>query len=319
MAEIVVIAGSDVSKEWLDVALWPKTGELRVGRDAAGFKALAVWLRQHRVKRIGLEASGGYEIAVMDALTKSGFEVVRLNAHRVRLFARATGRLAKNDRVDARAVAQATAILVEQAPEKRRRDLDPLIEHLSMRRQLREWMTDCLNRLEHLKDKALRRSLERQRARFAKELAAVDKRLAVLIEQDEDTASLSTRLRTVPGVGPVLAHTLIALLPELGTLSRRAIAALVGVAPFDDQSGKRSKERHIKGGRFAVRDVLYMAALTAMKRNAKIAAFATRLGGKKPKVIIVACMRKLLVILNAMLRDGTDFRAAWAAEPSATG
>jgi transposase len=308
MAQMIVIAGIDVSKEWLDVALWPKKEILRVARDAGGYAELAAWLRRHKVMRAGLEASGGYEIEVMDALSDKGFEAVRLNPYRVRMFAKAKGRLAKNDRADARCLAEATAVLSGQAPAGRRRDLDPLVEHLSYRRQLREWMTDCLNRLEHLRDKTLRGRLERERARFATQLAALDKKLASLIGEHADFSGLARRLRTAPGVGPVLAQTLIAALPELGTLSRRAIACLVGVAPFDHDSGRKSGERHIKGGRAAVREVLYMAALVAMRRNPKIAAFAEQLAGKKPKVVIVACMRKLLLMLNAMLRDGADFK-----------
>ena len=140
----------------------------------------------------------------------------------------------------------------------------------------------------------MRRKLEQRQAALHKELAAFDIELARRVAEHDDWHDLAQRLRSVPGVGPVLAQTLIALLPELGTLSRRVIASLVGVAPFDDDSGKRAGERHIKGGREVVREVLYMAALAAKRYNPLIAAFAKRLAGKKPKVIIVACMRKLL-------------------------
>jgi transposase len=308
MAQMVLIAGIDVSKEWLDVALWPKKAELRVRRNRDGYAELAGWLRQHEVTRIGLEASGGYEIEVIDALDDISFEVVRLNAQRVRMFAKAKGRLAKNDRVDARTVAQATAILVEQVPGKRRRDLDPLIEHLTYRSRLNDWKTDCVNQLEHLTDKALRARIDARQTALSKEIAELDKLIAALIKQRQDWSALAKRLRTVPGVGPVLAATLIAFLPELGRLSRRAIAALVGLAPYDHDSGNHSGERHIKGGRVAVRQVLYMAAVVAIRHNPVITAFAERLAGKKPKVIITACMRKLLVTLNAMLRDGSDWQ-----------
>jgi transposase len=259
--------------------------------------------------RVGLEASGGYEIAVIDALQARGFEVVRFNAQRIRLFAKAKGRLAKNDRADARTIAQATAVLPDQAPPQRRRDLDPLVEHLTYRRRLRDWIVDCTNQLEHLTNKALRRKLTQRRAAWQNELAQHDKTLARLVDQHDEWHGLEQRLRAVPGVGPVLAQTLLALLPELGQLSRRAVASLGGLAPFDDDSGRRTGERHIKGGRAVVREALYMATLAAMRCNPVIAAFAKRLTGKKPKVIIVACMRKLLVILNAMLRDGTDWQA----------
>jgi transposase len=313
MAQIVATAGIDVSKQWLDVALWPKQDELcRVSRDAAGLKELAGWLRQRQVVRVGLEASGGYEREVIDALEAQGFEVALLNPLRVRRFAQAKGKLAKNDRVDARTVAQFIALMIDAPQPSRRRDLDRLCEHLTFRRQLREWITDCDNQLEHLHDAKLRRKTEARQLKLQAELAAHDKTLADLVAAHDDWNGLAQRMRTVPGVGPVLSQTLIALLPELGHLSRRAIASLAGVAPFDDDSGSRSGERHIKGGRQAVREVLYMAALSAKRFNPVIAAFAKRLAGKKPKVIIVACMRKLLVILNAMLRDGQDWQARTA-------
>jgi transposase len=311
MAQMVVTAGIDVSKDWLDAALWPIDGNIRVASTPAGYAALGAWLTQHGIERVGLEASGGYEIVVIDALEALGFAVVRFNAQRIRLFAKAKGRLAKNDRADARCIAQATAVLVENAPPPRRRDLDPLVEHLSYRRQLRGWIDDCGNQLEHLRQASLRKRVQLRQAGFERELAMLDTTLAKLVSEHDDWQVLAQRLQTVPGVGPVLTQTLIALLPELGTLSRRAIASLVGVAPYDQDSGKHSGERHIKGGRAAVREVLYMAAMSAKTHNRTIAEFARRLVGKnkKKKVIIVACMRKLLVILNAMLRDGADWQA----------
>jgi transposase len=312
MAQMVVTAGVDVSKLRLDVETWPIREQIGVDRDAAGLATLIAWLTEHGVMRIGLEASGGYERLAIDTLEDAGFEVVLLNALRVRRFAQAKGRLAKNDRVDARIIAQFTAFMVEQAPTPRRRDLDPLAELLTVRRQLKHWSTDCANQLEHVRDAGLRTIIRRRQASFERELAKLDTRLVALLNAHDDWQALARRLRTVPGVGPVVAPTLIALLPELGRLSRRMIASLVGLAPYDDDSGKRHGERHIKGGRATVREALYMAAVVAMKRNPVIAAFAQRLAGKKPKVIITACMRKLLVILNAMLRDGTDWRIAAA-------
>jgi transposase len=307
MAQMVVTAGIDVSKAWLDVALWPTKAELRVERSAAGYDQLEAWLSENGVTRVGLEASGGYEIEVIDALQARGFDVVRFNAQRIRLFAKAAGRLAKNDRADALTIARATLVLLDHEPRQRRRTFDRLVEHLAYRRRLRDWIVDCTNQLEHLKDKLLRRKLMARRCAWQSELIAHDKRLADLVSEHDEWHAVAQRLRAVPGVGPVLAHTLLALLPELGQLSRRAVASLAGVAPFDDDSGKRIGERHIKGGRAVVREALYMAALAAKRHNPVIAAFAKRLAGKKPKVIIVACMRKLLVILNAMLRDGTDW------------
>jgi transposase len=303
-------AGIDVSKHWLDIALWPEaTPALRLDRGQPDcFDKLARWLTEHEVRRVGLEASGGYEIDVMDALQDRGFAVIRFNASRIRSFAKSIGRLAKNDRTDAAVIAQAVAVLPVRQPQARRRSLDPLVELLTYRRRLCDWIVDCANQLEHLKDRTLRRQAERRRASLTSERAQIDAKLAATVADAEPWYELTQRLQTVPGVGPVLATTLLALLPELGRMSRRAIASLVGVAPFDDDSGRRRGERHIHGGRTALRHVLYMASLVAMRSNPVIAAFAKRLAGKKPKVIIVACMRKLLVILNAMLRDGTDWR-----------
>jgi len=309
MAQMVKTAGIDVSKLWLDVAIWPTREEIRVSRDAAGLALLIAWLGEREVARVGLEASGGYEREVVDTLQAAGFEVAVLNALRVRRFAQAKGRLAKNDRVDARTVAQFTAVMLEEVvPPQRRRDLDELVELLTYRRQVKNWCTDCANQLEHLRDRALRKTIAQRLASFERDLAKIDPKLADLIAEHDDWNALARRLRTVPGVGPVVSASLIALLPELGSLSRRAIASLVGLAPFDDDSGNRQGERHIKGGRKTVRDALYMAALSAKHHNPIIAAFAKRLNGKKPKVITTACMRKLLVMLNAMVRDGTDWK-----------
>jgi transposase len=307
MAQMVNTAGIDVSKSWLDAAIWPTRKELRVRYDADGLARLVDWLTEHEVLRVGLEASGGYERQAIDALHAAGFEVARLNALRVRRFAEAKGRLAKNDKADARTIAQFTAMMVEDVPPPRQRELEALAELLSCRRQLQLWITDCTNQLEHLRDGALRKTMIQNKARFERDLAKLDKQIAERIAGHPDWDALARRLRTVPGVGPVVAATLIALLPELGRLSRRAIASLVGVAPFDHDSGSHRGERHIKGGRKHVRAALYMAALSARTHNPAIAAFAQRLAGKEPKVILTACMRKLLVILNAMLRDGTDW------------
>jgi transposase len=314
-----VYAGVDVSKGWVDVALWgtgkARSKALRFDRDGAGLRRLAVYLKSQEVSRVGLEASGGYERAVIDALQAEGLDVRCLNARRVRQFAGAKGRLAKNDRVDALVVAQAVAVLPDEdeGVSARRRDLDPLVERLRYRERLTEWVTDCDNLLEHQREAPLRSRVKRRRAQLTAEIARLDKEIASLVEANEDWSVLERRLRTVKGVGPVLARTLIALLPELGQLSRKRIASLVGVAPMDDDSGRREGQRHIQGGRQAVRDALYMAALSAKRFNPQIATFANRLAGKKPKVIIVACMRKLLVTLNAMIRDGLDWRDAQAA------
>jgi transposase len=311
MAQSVWNAGIDVGKDQLDVVIYSPTAKpprLRVARDCDGLAQLAAWLIEHQVVRVGLEASGGYEREVIDALEDAGLTVARLNPRQVRRFAQAKGRLAKNDRADARSVAEFTAKMLDRDPDRRDRSRDRLIEHLTIRRRLQDWLIDCANLLEHLRDPTLRAVVQGHRRGFAAALVRHDARIVAEIAAHPNWSATARRLRSVPGVGPVLAQTLIALLPELGRFDRRAIAALVGVAPFDDDSGKRSGARQIKGGRDAVRHALYMAALSARQHNPRFAAFAARLNGKPPKVIIVACMRKLLVCLNAMMRDGRDWQ-----------
>jgi transposase len=311
MALQVWVAGIDVGKGAIDTSIWGKPDAMhRATRDDAGLGALIGWLRDHNVVRVGLEASGGYEREVADALEDAGFEVHLLNPRQVRRFAQAKGRLAKNDRADARVIAEFMAKMVDRKADRRDRSFDVLVEQLTVRRRLATWLVDCTNIREHLRDPDMRKIIEAKRKVFATAQKKLDKTIAGLIGARPDWRETERRLRTVPGVGPVLAATLIGLLPELGQLSRHAIAALVGVAPFDDDSGKRHGAREIAGGRAAVRHVLYMAALSGKSVNPVLKAFAVRLKGKKPKVVLVACMRKLIVMLNAMVRDGADWNAA---------
>jgi transposase len=308
MADIVITAGIDVSKDRLDVALWPPPGAAcRLRADQ--IDQLLDWLHRHGVARIGLEASGGYERDAVRRLAAAGFVVVLVNPLRVRRFAEAKGRLAKNDRADAATIAEFTATIASDRPFRDAAG-DRLAEYLRVRRHLQQAITDTVNQLEHLREVALRALLAEQRGALTRQLRQLDRRIAALIAQQPQWRALAQQLRSVPGVGPVLAHTLVALLPELGRLSRRQIASLVGVAPFDDDSGRRNGARQIAGGRSAVRNALYMAALVAKRCNPTIAAFARRLAGKKPKVILVACMRKLITILNTMARNGQSWQPA---------
>jgi transposase len=303
MAQIVTTAGIDVSKDRLDADLWPK-GTDRCGVARTELSVLIAWLQRHQVTRVGLEATGGYERPIAEALEAAGFVVVVLNPWRVRRFAEAKGCLAKNDRVDAAIIAEFTATIAKDRP-RRNPALDRLADYVLVRRQAQTAVSDCVNQLEHLREPELRQLVKERQAHLQGSVARLDKRIAQLVAAQPDWTALAKRLQSVPGVGPVLAHTLIALLPELGRLSRRQIASLVGVAPFDHDSGRRRGRRAIAGGRQAVRSVLDMAAMVAKRCNPTIAAFAKRLGGKKPKVVLVACMRKLIVILNAIVRRQT--------------
>jgi transposase len=312
MAQMVTTAGIDVSKGWLDIAVWPEQDAetLHLDRSATDWvDRLAAWLTGHQVSRVGLEASGGYETEVMDALAARGFTVIRFNAYRIRKFAQAIGQLAKNDSADARVIAHATALLPVSQTGRRAKALDPLVELLTYRQQLCDARVACTNQLEHFKDPAIRRQIRMHAAALTRQIEAVGGKLISLVAATASWSETVRRLRTVPGVGPILAMTLLAFLPELGGLSRHKIAALVGVAPFDADSGTRQGRRRIRGGRTALRDVLYMAALVAKRHNPVIAGFAKRLAAKPAKVILVACMRKLLVILNAMQRDGMDWQS----------
>ncbi len=307
MAAMVRLAGIDVSKQTLDVHVMP-SGESRTVRyDPRGLDELRQWLLDLGVAVAAVEASGGYEREVSAVLEGVGLVVRRLNPLRVRRFAQLRGRLAKTDRLDARTIAEFARAYPQdqQLPRDPRRDR--LAEHLLVRRHTQAAIVDCLNQLEHLRDGRLRRLVTARKTAMARALATLDRHLAQLIAEHDDLVELHDRLRSVPGVGPILATTLLALLPELGSLTRRQIAALVGVAPFDHSSGRQIGAKSIQAGRVCVRNVLYMAALVAMRRNPAIKAFAERLAGKPGKVRLVACMRKLIVTLNAMVRD----RAQW--------
>jgi transposase len=304
--------GIDVAKESLDAG-WIDSAApqaLLVKNAPAGFAALIQGLPPAANARIVVEATGGYERALVTALIEAGYQVAVANPRQVRDFAKAVGILAKTDRIDARVLArfgeQVQPRLLEEDPAER----GELIQLVARRRQLVELRTMESNRLGQATARAAQKSIRHMLKLLDKEIEQLEAEIARLVQTDDDWRSKMELLTSVPGVAKVTSTTLIAEVPELGRLNRQAIASLVGLAPFNDDSGRHRGTRRIQGGRSAVRSVLYMAAIAARRWNPVIRAFSERLAaqGKKPKVVITACMRKLLVILNTMVKNNTPWK-----------
>jgi transposase len=298
-------AGIDVSKATLDVCLMPAGTERQFPRDEAGFKALTAWLQEMPLGSVVMEASGGYEQAVVAALAAGGLPVVVSNPRQIRSFARALGILAKTDRIDAQVIAKFAETVKPEIRELKSEDLRELEALVARRRQLLEMLTAERNRQGLARHASVKRDLKTTISWLERRLAGIDADLGRRIRASSIWREKEDLLISAPGIGPVSTQTLISGLPELGTLNRRRISALVGVCPFNCDSGTLRGKRRIWGGRAAIRSVLYMAAVTAARCNPVIRVFYQRLvqAGKPKKVALVACMRKLLTILNAMLRD----------------
>jgi transposase len=302
--------GVDVSKDRLDVMILPDEQSFSVNNDAAGWAELVEWLRGFSIAAIGIEASGGYERGVVRALLAAGLPVRQVNPFKLRQFAKASGVLAKSDPLDARMIASFVAIMPTRPVQPQAPAVEQLVAILRVRRQLSDEKVAAENASRLLEDAMLQRLSCRRIAGLTADIDILDERLVEIAAADAALAHRYQLLTSMPGVGAVLACTLIALLPELGSLSRKQIAALVGVAPYAFESGKLKGARCIWGGRAKVRRVLYMAAMSASNWNPTLKAFHDRLKatGKKPKVVIVAVMRKMLTILNAMVHADV----AWA-------
>lgn len=308
-----VVVGIDVAKAHVDVAaLGAKLGAERFANDAQGHTGLLAALQPLGVSLVVMEATGGYEAALACALQAAGLAVAVVNPRQAREFAKSMGRLAKTDRIDARTLAELAAVLLRREdlerflrplPERRQQELAALV---TRRRQLLDMLGAERQRLQ-LPTPLVGPSIEAMIKAIRAQLDDLEAQMATHVRQH--FAELDALLQSSAGIGPIASATLIAELPELGRLNRRAISALVGIAPIANDSGNSRGRRRIQGGRFDVRRVLYMATLTATRRNPVIRAFYQRLiaAGKLPKVAIVACMRKLLTILNAMVRT----RSRW--------
>lgn len=310
MAETSVFVGIDVAKAQLDLAVRPSGPERSIAHTEAGIATLVEQVRALQPSAVVLEATGDLELPLASALAAAGLPVHVVNPRQVREFARATGRLAKTDALDARILAQFAEALrptPRMLPDEATQALSAI---LTRRRQLIEMLTAEKNRLSSARS-SLRKRIEAHIDWLTSELRRVDADLDTAIRQSPVWREQDDLLQSIPGVGPGLSRTVLAELPELGTLSRKQLAALVGVAPHNHDSGTLRGKRTIWGGRAVVRTALYMAALAATKWNPVIKAFYYQLlaRGKAKKVALVACMHKLLLILNAMVKHRTPWRA----------
>jgi len=310
--EHTCFVGIDVSKAHLDVHVRPTGDSFRVSHDDTGFATLLERVRPLSPTVVVLEATGGYEIPLAATLAGAGLPVAIVNPRQIRHFARATGQLAKTDLLDARVIAlfaEAIRPAPRLIPDEQAQALGEVI---ARRRQLVEMLGAELNRRRLLRDRRLQHHLDAHIAWLEAALRRLDHDLTTLIRSTPMWREADDLLRSVPGIGPVTAGTLIADLPELGRLDRRRIAALVGLAPIARDSGTFRGRRMIFGGRGHIRRVLYMATLTAIKHNPAIRAFHQRLvaAGRPGKVALTAAMRKLLTILNAILRDHRSWQSA---------
>lgn len=304
-----IFVGIDVAKAHLDVAVRPTGQTARFAVEM--LDDLVAFVAKTQPALVVMEATGGMESPVAAALATVGVRVAIVNPRQVRDFAKALGKLAKTDAIDAAVLAHFAEAIRPQArplPDAQTQELEALVMR---RRQLTEMLVAEQCRRSATRSKSMKKSLELHIDWLKKQLKDVDKDITKAVRDSAIWNEKAELLQSVPGVGRVLSSTVIATLPELGTLNRKEIAALVGVAPFNRDSGNQKGKRCIWGGRAPVRAVLYMAALVATKHNPTIKAFYQRLliAGKLKKVAIVACMRKLLIILNSMLRTGRSWQA----------
>jgi len=305
-----ITAGIDTSKDKLDTAIHGQAGGLIVENMPAGWERLATWLRRAGVGRIGIEATGGYERGVMRYLQKAGFNVVLLQPLQVKAFARMRLRRAKSDRLDAALIADFTHTMDaanKMPPDARFDAMGELLTHIE---QIEEDIVQRRTRLEHHRDVRIRKVIKDQIRSFTKQRLAEIRRLRAQILAHDDLKERYNLVLSIPAIGIRTALSLVVRMPELGRLSREEAAALAGLAPFDDNSGKHQGQKHIAGGRARLRRALYMAAFTgAFHWNPALQALYQRLTarGKGHKCAIIACARKLLIYANTVVARGTPW------------
>jgi transposase len=308
----IVCAGIDTGKRKLDVAIHGGSQQLQIENAPTGHAALVAWLRQHRVKRVGIEASGGYEQPVVAELRRQKFVVVVFQPAQVRAYAKFHRQLAKNDKIDAALIAACTADVrkIHAAPDPR---LAPFAEHLTLIDQIGDDATRAKNRLETCRDPRIRQYWEEEIRRLEKREAAELKLLVTELRKHADLAKRLELICSVDGIGLPTAVTILVRMPEIGQITREQAAALAGLAPYDDDSGERCGSRQIDGGRKRLRRALFTAALPASFRwNSHLISFYQRLicAGKQHKCALIACARKLLIFANTVVARGTAWEKA---------
>jgi transposase len=300
----VVVAGIDVAKDKVDACIRSLSQRQTFPSTADGRRALVRWLRKHKVGKTAMEASGGYERDWAKALREAGIEVRIVDPKRVRSFAQSAGRLAKNDPIDAEMIAWFAETFAEAPAQAFDAEREKLAQIVNARQALLDLQTSLQNRNEHSTPDVVQKMQRRLLKNIALEVAKLEAAIAAMVKATTHFAELAEIIESVPGLGRITSAGLIAAMPELGQVSNEIAAALLGVAPYDDDSGRRRGQRQIKGGRRKVRNLFYMACVgAATLHNPVLKAFYARLiaKGKEPKVALTACMRKLITILNTMI------------------
>jgi transposase len=300
----LIVVGIDVAKDKVDACIRSLSQRQAFPSTAQGRRRLIAWLRRHKVGKAVMEASGGYERDWAKALREADLLVRIVDPKRVRNFARSAGRLAKNDAIDAEMIAWFAETFGEATCQAYDVEREKLAQIVSARQALLDVQTELQNRGEHSVPDLVQRVQARLLKKIAAELATLEAAMVVMVKATPRFAELAELIESVPGLAGITSACLIGAMPELGQIDNKAVAALLGTAPYDDDSGKRRGERHIRGGRRKVRNLFYMACLGAATRhNPVLQAFYRRLiaRGKEKKVALVACMRKLIVILNVMI------------------
>lgn len=308
-----VNVGIDVGKDQLDISIYERNISFSVSNNAVGVRQVLGRLGRYNLERVVLEATGRYERALVEGALSKGMPIVIANPIHIRRFAGAIGQLAKTDAIDARLIAQYAAVVEPEVRPHQSSEVLKIKDLLVRRRQLIEMLTMEKNR-HHIMPKFLKSDIQRSIHHLQKQLEKVDRELDKRVEAETEWREKRDILLSMPGIGSTVVNTLMGDLPELGQLNQKQVAALTGLAPYNRDSGKLRGKRRIRGGRHTVRTMLFMAALTSIQHNKVIRAFYQQLvaQGKHKKVALTACMRKMITILNAMVRDGNKWNEKYA-------